>query len=261
MANLIKMDLRRLFLSKVFYITMGIVAFLNIVILTAIPLLTKMFAPGAEASVTKLSDIIANPFSIPWMIIAVFISMVSFSYADMANGYIKNIAGQIPRKSDTVVSKFAVIGVHNLIFIAVSSLSMVLGNLIGSAFGTYTIEADPLIMNGVLTLFLKWLLSMAICSILLLLTTGVRNKTLAAIVGVIFGTGTLGLVYMGLSSAVTNIFKTEGFNLAMYMPDGLMGVVNVSANTGVLNTVIVSVVCIALFFALTIRIFNTRDIK
>ena len=256
MANLIKMDLRRLFLSKVFYITMGIVAFLNIVILTAIPLLTKMFAPGAEASVTKLSDIIANPFSIPWMIIAVFISMVSFSYADMANGYIKNIAGQIPRKSDTVVSKVAVIGVHNLIFIAVSSLSMVLGNLIGSAFGTYTIEADPLIMN-----LLKWLLSMAICSILLLLTTGVRNKTLAAIVGVIFGTGTLGLVYMGLSSAVTNIFKTEGFNLAMYMPDGLMGVVNVSANTGVLNTVIVSAVCIALFFALTIRIFNTRDIK
>ncbi|MBQ2442121.1 MAG: hypothetical protein II498_02140, partial [Ruminococcus sp.] len=147
------------------------------------------------------------------------------------------------------------------IFIAVSSLSMVLGNLIGSAFGTYTIEADPLIMNGVLTLLLKWLLSMAICSILLLLTTGVRNKTLAAIVGVIFGTGTLGLVYMGLSSAVTNIFKTEGFNLAMYMPDGLMGVVNVSANTGVLNTVIVSAVCIALFFALTIRIFNTRDIK
>ena len=94
MANLIKMDLRRLFLSKVFYLTMGIVAFLNIVILTAIPLLTKMFAPGAEASVTKLSDIIANPFSIPWMIIAVFISMVSFSYADMANGYIKNIGGE-----------------------------------------------------------------------------------------------------------------------------------------------------------------------
>ena len=139
--------------------------------------------------------------------------------------------------------------------------AQVLGNLIGSAFGTYTIEADPLIINGVLTLLLKWLLSMAICSILLLLTTGVRNKTLAAIVGVIFGTGTLGLVYMGLSSAVTNIFKTEGFNLAMYMPDGLMGVVNVSANTGVLNTVIVSAVCIALFFALTIRIFNTRDIK
>lgn len=80
MANLIKMDLRRLFLSKVFYITMGIVAFLNIVILTAIPLLTKMFAPGAEASVTKLSDIIANPFSIPWMIIAVFISMVSLAW-------------------------------------------------------------------------------------------------------------------------------------------------------------------------------------
>ena len=261
MANLIKMDMRRLFMSKLFYVTMGITAFLNMVIMTAIPLITKMFAPEAEASVTKLSDILANPFAIPWMLIAVYISMVSFSYADMANGYIKNIAGQIPRKSDTVVSKFVVIGVHNLVFFAVSALSMVLGNVIGSAFGTFTIEADSMIMNGILTLLLKWLLSMAICSILLLLTTGVRNKTLAAIVGVVFGTNTMALVYMGLNTAVANIFKTESFNLAMYMPDGLMGAVNVTAGTGVINAIVVSVVCISVFFALTIKVFNSRDIK
>ena len=127
MANLIKMDMRRLFHSKVFYITMGIVAFLNIVILAAVPMVSKLLMPQAEAGVTNLSSIIAGPFSIGWMIIAVFISMVSFSYADMANGYIKNIAGQISRRSDSVFSKLVVIGIHNLVFFVVASLSMRLG--------------------------------------------------------------------------------------------------------------------------------------
>lgn len=260
MANLIKMDMRRLFLSKVFYLTMGIVAVLNIAILTAVPMIVKLFTQG-ETSVVNLSDILVNPFFISWSIIAMYISVVSYFYADMANGYVKNIAGQIHRRSDTVFSKLAVIGVHNLIFIAVGALSIVIGNLIGSTFGTYTIAFDGQVLSGVLTLLLKWLLSMAVCSILLLMTTGVRNKTLATIIGVILGTNTLGLVYFGLDTAVANIFHTTGFSMSMYMPDSLIEKVNVAANTGIINAVVVSLVCIAVFMMLTVRVFNRRDIK
>lgn len=261
MLNLIKMDVRRLFLSKVFWLTMSITAFANIVILTVIPLVTKAFMSDVEVGTVTVSSILENPFVIGWLIILMFISAVSFSYADIANGFIKNIAGQIPRKSDTVVSKFAVIGVHNLIFLAVSVLSMVLGQLIGSAFGTYTIAFDANIMSGVLTVLLKWMLSMAISAVLLFFTTAVRNKTLAAIIGVILGTQTLGLIYGAVNFGVANIFHTEGFELGMYMPDTLISSVSVTADAGVLNAVIVSVVCAALFLALTVRVFNTRDIK
>ena len=261
MANLIKMDMRRLFHSKVFYITMGIVAFLNIVILAAVPMVSKLLMPQAEAGVTNLSSIIAGPFSIGWMIIAVFISMVSFSYADMANGYIKNIAGQISRRSDSVFSKLVVIGIHNLEFFVVASLSMLLGNLIGCGLGGGQIVADSQVFGGILTLLLKWLLSMAVCSILLFFTTGVKNKTLATIIGVVLGTGTMGLVYGGINAAVSGIFKVEGFDLSMYMPDSLLSSVNVTDNTGVINAVIVSAAFIAVFTALTVKVFNTKDIK
>ena len=261
MANLIKMDLRRLFLSKVFILTMSITAFLNIALATVIPLVTKMFMPDTPAQAMPLSSILGNPFLIGWLIILMFISVVSYSYADMANGYIKNLAGQLLHKSDTIFSKFVAIGVHNLIFIAVAALSLVLGQFIGSSFGTYTIECDAQVFGGILTLALKWLLSMAVCSILLFFTTAVRNKTLAAIVAVIFGTNTLGLVYGGLNFAVSQAFHTNTFDLAMYMPDSLLQSVNAVENIGVLNAVIVSAVFIALFLILTVRVFKARDVK
>lgn len=261
MANLVKMDLRRLFHSKMFFISAGIVAALNIILMTLIPLFTKFFIPSEMVRIVEFSDILVNPFAISWMIILMFISMVSFSYADIANGFIKNIAGQIPRKSDTIISKFIVIGLHNFIFIAVAALSMVAGQYLGSLFGTYQIVMDDQIGFALLTLLVKWLLTMAISSILLFLTTGVRNKTLASIVGVILGTGTMGLIYLGLSTAVDSIFKTSGFNLSLVMPDALLNTVNVGANIGVINAVIASVVCAAIFLALTVKMFNTRDIK
>ena len=261
MANLIKMDMRRLFHSKLFFISAGIVAVLNIILMTIIPLFTKFFAPASEMKIKELSDILVNPFAIPWMIILMLISMVSFSYADIANGYIKNIAGQIPRKSDTIVSKFIVIGVHNCFFFVVAAASMVIGQYLGSVFGTYQIVVDSQVGFAFITLFVKWMLSMAISSILLFLTTGVKNKTLASIVGVILGTGTMGLIYLGLNTAVNSIFKTSSFNLSLIMPDALIDTVNVGANTGVINALIASIVCTAIFLALTVKVFNTRDIK
>lgn len=261
MANLIKMDMRRLFHSKMFYISLGIVAALNVILMTIIPLFTKFFAVMQDVKITTLSEIIVEPFAISWMIILMFISMVSFSYADIANGFIKNIAGQIPRKSDTIVSKFIVVGIHNCVFILVAAVTMMIGQFLGSIFGTYQIVVDSQVGFAILTLLVKWMLSMAISSILLFLTTGVRNKTLASIVGVILGTGTMGLVYLGLNTAVNSIFKTSGFNLSLIMPDALIQTVNVGANTGVINAVIASIVCAAIFLALTIKVFNTRDIK
>ena len=45
------------------------------------------------------------------------------------------------------------------------------------------------------------------------------------------------------------------------MPDQLINQVNVGANVAVIHSVAVSVVCIALFAVLTVRLFNRRDIK
>ena len=256
------MDMRRLFISKVFYISMAIVAALNILMEAMGPILMKVFAPGKAINPPDLSDLIITPFSIPLLLVALFISVINFSYADMANGYIKNIAGQIPRKSDTIVSKFFVMGIHNLIFMLVGVLGVIIGNLIGGIFAGYTIKIDSQFFWGaaLTTLLIKWMLTMAMSSILLFVTMGIKSKSLASIVGVFLGTGALALVYLGLNTGISNLFKKE-VNVTSFVPDQLFGSVNVATGTYVLNAVIVGLVCIALFLGLTIKVFNSRDIK
>ena len=77
----------------------------------------------------------------------------------------------------------------------------------------------------------------------------------------IIGTGALGLAYLGLNTAISNIFHIQGFDLAMYMPDSLMNSVNVGANTAIINAIVVSLVCIFIFMALTVKVFKSRDVK
>ncbi len=262
MANLIKMDLRRLFHSPVFIISLSVVGVFNILLNVLFTIAGSFFLGGAGIfQGYDLCNAIIDPFYISLFILPMFISMVSFSYADIANGYIKNIAGQLHRKTDLIFSKFIVIGIHNLIFLFVGAATNVAGYLILSATGLIHITSDGQILAAIVTILLKWMLSMAICSILLFITMGIKNKNVASIVGVIFGTGALGLAYMGLNQGIKTIFHTESFDLGEFMPDTLINTVNVGANTAVINTVIVSVVCSVIFLALTYKVFGSRDVK
>ena len=249
MANLIKMDLRRLFRSPMFLITLSVAAVFNILLTVGMAMLTKMFASAQAVTPTILSDVVSNPFVLPIFSILMFTSLISFSYADIAGGYIKNLA------------KFMVIGIHNFIFLAVGSLTNALGNLAMSATGMLQLTDDGKIGAAIMTILLKWLLSMAIAAILLFVTNGVKNKVLATVIGVILGTGTMSLAYMGLNTAISNIFHTQSFDLGMYMPDALFNSVNVGANVAVINAIVVSLVFIVLFMALTVKLFKSRDVK
>ena len=45
------------------------------------------------------------------------------------------------------------------------------------------------------------------------------------------------------------------------MPDTLFNAVSVGTNTAVINAVIVSLVCIAIFMTLTVKVFDRSDVK
>ena len=89
-------------------------------------------------------------------------------------------------------------------------------------------------------------------------TVGIKQKTIATVAGVVLGSGMLGLAYMGLNSVIEKVFKLESFNINDYAPDSLL----VSGgNLAAANALIVSVVIIAVFLSLTVRIFNKSDVK
>lgn len=248
------MEWYKLRTTKMFIILASITFAINMAITALVPAVLRLF--GDSSMETKIADAISNPFIIGLLFIPVFISAIGFLYADFSGGYIKNYAGQVGSRGKIVVSKFIVLGIHNLIFFALGSLSSVLGSAIG---GSLVIDGN--IMAGVGTLLLKWLLSMALCSIIMFFAVGIKNKTFATIIGVIFATGALNLIYLGIDTGVMNLFKLESFSISEFLPDALMNSVNVAENTMVLNAIIVGIAFIAAFTILTIVVFKKRDIK
>lgn len=269
MANLIKMDLYRMLHSKVFMINLIIVTLISIAssplmkALTnlAIQLAEKTQAESGEAAseITAypasftLSSLLISPFVLGLLVILTLISVVSFSYSDISGGFIKNYAGQLGKRSDSIISKFWVILIHNGIFMVCAFA----GNVIGTAM-TAKITIDDGILNGIETFLLKLLLLQSLATVLLLLTAGLRQKTLASIAGVVFGSGLMSLAYFGIESTIEKIFNIHEFNISDYAPDQLLGR---SENLNAMNALIVSAAVIGLFLTITIKTFNKNDIK
>ena len=264
MGRLIRMDFYRLIQSKVFWISLLIFSGLQFIL----NFFNGMFANYNAETIadaahksyewhtfnSPITEVIETPI-LSLFIIVLFISIVSFCHADQANGYIKNIAGQVGDRGKIVFSKFIIIGLHNLIFFAAGALSNVLGSLIA---GVLVNEGN--VFLAILTLLIKWLLSMAVSSILLFFTVGIRNKSLGIITAVVFGANVFSLMYMGLGMAVENIFHVS-VNIGDFMPDSLMGAVSVGNNELVVNGLVVSAVFIAAFLILTYIVFKKRDVK
>ena len=189
----------------------------------------------------KLSGIIGEPFPMLGLMLAL-LSLCSFFYADTENGYIKNIAGQMPMKGFTVLSKFLASIVHNLAFIAAG----IIGNVIGTLL-VQRIAADPAAADSIRILCLKLLLLESICAILLLVVSTFRNKSLGMILAVLIGLGLTPLIYAGINEGLKQIFSKET-DISQYMPDVVM---NDPSDT-------VKAILVAL---VTGGIFDRKDVK
>ena len=197
----------------------------------------------------KLSAIIGEPFPMLGLMLAL-LSLCAFFYADMENGYIKNIAGQMPMKGFTVLSKFLASIVHNLVFIAAG----ILGNIIGTLL-VQRIAVDAAVAEQIGRLCLKLLLLESITAILLLVVSTFRNKSLGMILAVLIGLGLTPLIYAGINAGLRQIFSKET-DISQYMPDVVM-----SDPGDTVKSILVAVVTGGIFLPLAIRIFDRKDVK
>ena len=273
MLNLIKMDFYRLFHSKaikVGLIVAAIVAFLGMLLNLGILEIIKFGMSEDPSYVTDME--ILFPI-VSWFdgvdfadvvftgtnFFALFVSctlVASFVGAEQSCGYAKNIAGQLPNRGMTVVSKFIVTCFVQLmvllIYTAISSISAFA--FFGSYINSYSIG---ILIEGLL---LRFLLFCAIDAIVLFFCTFTKSHAVAMVIGAIFGIGVTGLVYLGISSLLGMI--KISVDVAKLMPDGINGLINV-ANIGsiAVKAIIVSTIFIAGFLLGAVMLFKKRDVK
>ena len=256
MGKLIRMDLYRLFKSRPFIVCLLLALALA---LFSAPLEKLMFMLATSLSPdinetfvgeADLSAILANPFPMMGQML-LMLSLCFFFYADVESGYIKNIAGQMPMKGFTILSKFMAAAVHNLIFIAVG----IIGNLIGSMI-VRKIVMDSGILDSIRVLVLKFLLLQSLCAILLLVVSTFRSKSLGMILAVLFGMGLTSLIYLGINEGLRSILGPE-VDISRYMADAVMG----EKPLDTVKALAVSIVTGTVFLLLAIRIFDRKDVK
>ena len=270
MGNLIKMDFYRMRKGKSFIVNL-IIVFLFSVVYAPITKLIVTILNNSIKSQTKIGDdssaaggmiefgktvniseLISSPFCLKILLLMLFISIISFTYADIANGYVKNIAGQLPKRGYTVVSKFIVMAIHNTIFMVCALFGRIFGELL-----VRSITFDDGFTRSLITFVLKLILLQSICSVLLFVTTGLGNKTFASIIGVIISTGVLGGIYMGIDYLAARFLNAEDSYFIKNAPDQLLSVEKVA----IINAILVSGAIIAIFLPLTIKVFNKKDVK
>ena len=256
MGNLLKMDLYRMRKAKSYWVCL-ILAFVFALAQTpfvwALDMISRMLSsePSVFSKTADLTQIISNPFPMLNAMLCM-LSVCSFFYADVENGYIKNIAGQMPKRGFTVLSKFLAVIPHNLLFMLIG----VVGNLLGTIiFQRITLEGN--LLESVVSFLMKFLLMQSLCSILLLVAGCFQSKSLGTVLAVLMGMGLLSLVYMGIDEALNQVWRNRGFTISSYMPDQLLG----DANPKVFVSIIASAVTTAIFLPLGIRVFDKRDVK
>ena len=207
---------------------------------------------------TTLDELLRDPF-LMFGAMLLMISVCSFFYADVENGYIKNIAGQMPKKGFTIVSKFTASVAHNLIFMAAGFA----GNLLGSLLVKH-ISAGEL-GTGISIFFLKLLLIQGISAMLVLFVSTFRNKSLGTVVAVVMGLGLMGLMYSLIDTGIEKLWSGWPDLFSKYMPDNLLGFRkpsdDMSMGDFVLASIVVSGLFIAVFLNLAVNLFDKKDVK
>ena len=256
MVKLFRMDLYRMMKARSFLVCLILTFALG---LAGAPLGKLMFSlAGMFSSEVKdgfpseanLSGLLTSPFPLMGLLL-MLLSLCYFFYADTENGYIKNIAGQMPMKGFTILSKFLAAGVHNLIFTAAG----IIGNLIGTLI-VQRLVFDGGIPDSFRVLALKLLLLQSICAILLLAVSTFRSKSLGMVLAVLFGLGLTPLIYGMISEGLSSLFG-RNINIGRYMPDVVM-------KENPLDTVkalLVAFVAGGVFLTLAMRIFDRKDVK
>ncbi len=256
MGNLIRMDLYRMNKARSFRVCL-ILSFAFAMLSTPIEKLFydlgKLLSPGGLETfpaTVDLSSLISGSIG-PLVAMLTLLSIVCFYFADMENGYIKNIAGQMPRRGYSVLSRFIAALPHNLVFMLVS----LVGSILGTVFFKRIIM-DSKVLESLGTFLLKLLLLQSICAILLLVTASFRNKSFGMILAVLMGLSLMDLIYLGISSGLQQLLGPK-FDILPYMPDSVLR----EPSPPLIRSLLVSAVTICIFLPLSIRVFDKRDIK
>ena len=268
MLNLIKMDLYRMFRSVstwvILIFTVGIAAFcvtmanMDVDAMAEDPQYAQEsaeeIAAGNSASDTDMSnadrqigiyaesdpawvsgeidagELISTQMTSGMLTLLCVIFAAIFGSAEQKNGYIKNIAGQLPNRGVLAVSKLAVSAVQVFLMTVIFVVSTgVMGKLFwGERFAVGAVS-DMLPFLGA-----QYLLNVGFAALIIFLCTLTKSSAFGMTAGILMVLGLSVPVYSLINRAVAELAPSWKFDISRFMPDGNIWMAGIGSSSEVL---------------------------
>lgn len=209
---------------------------------------------GTEA---PFSEIMNENFKSRILLLLCVIFVPIFVHAEYKNGYIKNIAGQLPNRGVLAASKLVAVAVQVLIIFA--------GYLFFSAIAGKIFFGDAMVFKNIGDLLrytvLHYIMHLAVSYIVLMLTILARGSALPLTYGILCSTTFTALLYSGINMLVSVVTGKNTFDIGLYTPE--MNVMYITADMS--SEVLIRVLLVGGIYALatavlSIVIMKKRDI-
>lgn len=238
MLNLIKMELYRLFHST----SAWILFFFTIVAVVFTVVMTKIDVSRVEPGIKKeteqteepevdfafgifaetkeewadgevrFSELLGSELSSGIFLILVTIFVSVFVHAEQKNGYLKNIAGQLPGRWLLALSKLAAVLVWGVCMFSLLTVAMAAAGRVcfGTAFVLDSARKLFMVLGG------QFLLHMAFAALLLFLCTLSGSAALSITVGLLIACKVTAMLYSLTDRMMKSVFGRETFDSGRY---------------------------------------------
>lgn len=275
MFNLIKMDIHRLLHSKSTWIMICFVIGLAVFSVT----MTNSdieFMKDDPAAVTEtmeerpvgiyveaqpewvngtieIGSVVSVEMRSQLLVILCVIFAAIFTNADYKNGYIKNIAGQFPRREQLVASKFIVIAFQVLVMVVVFTISIVVSG--------YVMWGSDFYLGSVTELFqylgVQYLLHLGIAAVMMLLCILTYSTAFSMTSGILLCSGLAVPIYSLINKAINGLKTGLEFDINKYILDGNITMLLYDST----SEVMVRGVAVGVAFAIVSLLISTIIVK
>ncbi len=253
MLNLMKMNMYRLFRSFSTYamvIITGLLAIANIGIAISIGVFEA-------ASTIDYSNLLYEGFQSKIILIMVSVFVTLFVAAEQKNGFIKNIAGQFPRRGILIIAK--------LVSVALQLFIMFLTFALFTLIFSFIYWGDKITLNSVSDLLqivaIQYLLHFAFACLITLLYHLINSSALCMTLGILLSSTLANSLY-SVIDYVLEKFTQNAFHSAEYMLSGNIALVGAGITSDMATrAIIVSLVFIFMSTGFAVLTVQKRDIR
>ncbi len=280
MLNVIKMDFYRMLKTKSFYVIWIIMA-LVIVFTTYLSaeefrdteiaqensqeaqqtsaenlnVGMSVILPTQPSEKVTVYDIVSA--NLQGKVIALFLVIfaVIFSTADMKSGYIKNIGGQVARRSRLVWAKVFSLLVYTILTLAIFLIVQIISNQIFFGYIKFG-NVEMLFQYLAVEVILHFALALVCMTIAML----IRNNVVSMVISVCLCMNVSTILYSGVEKLIKNIIP-EGFHVINYTVTGKISLLPMDfTNREVWTALAVGCIFIVVMSVFSSVMFEKRDI-